>query len=217
MKVLLTGATGMIGGLVLKSCLESKEITEVVSLSRRSVEINHNKLTEVIHKDFTNFDGLENYFKDVDIVHFCLGAYTGQVKDALFKEITVDIPRAFAEMLKQHSPSCSYCLLSGAGADPSEKSRISFARYKGMAENHLLSCNFPSTTIFRPGYIYPVENRIEPNFSYRIFRILYPILKLFGQNTSIKSTQLAQAMFKAGMDKMENRILENKEIINYLA
>ncbi len=217
MKVLITGATGMIGSLVLKSCLDSEQINEVIIIGRRNIGFTHPKLVEVLHKDFKDYSNLEQHFKGVDIAHFCLGVYTGQVNNDLFKEITVDIPKAFIDMLKNHSPLCSFCFLSGAGADPEEKSRISFARFKGMAENHLLAADFPSTTIFRPGYIYPVEKRKEPNLSYRIFRKMYPLMKLFGQNASIESTQLAEAMFQAGLGKNQTRILENREIINTLA
>ncbi len=215
-KVILTGATGMIGKYILQHCLKSKDIQEVISITRRNSGIVHEKLTEVKPSSFLDYTGLEDHFKNISSAYFCIGVYTGAVPDAQFKEITVDYTIAFADQLKRHSPQANFCFLSGAGADQSEKSRTSFARYKGMAENHLIGLNFGQLHIFRPGYIYPVENRKEPNMVYRLSRSLYPVIKLMGNKYSIKSTELSAAMFKTGMKAADKRILENQDILNLL-
>lgn len=210
--IILTGATGMIGGLILRKALAHPEISKVTSISRRSTGITDNKLVEVIHEDFSDYSGLETHFKNQDAAYFCLGAYTGQVPDDLFKKITFDFAKVFADALKAESPQATFCLLSGQGADPKEKSRISFARYKGMAENYLIAQDFGALHIFRPGYIYPVEKRKEPNFSYRLMRRLYPLMKLIFAKGVITSEELASSMFKAGMEGTDKIILENQEI-----
>ena len=215
-RVIVTGASGMIGGIVLRHCLASGEITQVISLVRTAGTVRHPKLKEIIHRDFSNYNGLESEFTGIDIAYFCLGVYTGSVPDALFKEITVDYTHAFAEQLKVHSPGATFCFLSGAGADPNEQSRLAFARYKGMAENGLIRQNFGSLTIFRPGYIYPVEKRKEPNVGYRVFRFLYPLIRLFSSNMGIKSTELGKAIFLAGLHTPGKMILENKDILHFL-
>ncbi len=214
--VLIAGATGMIGGIVLQHCLASDAIGRVYSLSRRASGLTHPKLEEIIHKDFSDFSGLESVFQNIDIAQFCIGVYTGAVSDEVFKTITVDYTMSFADALKAHSPQATFCFLSGNGADPTEKSRVSFARYKGMAENHLSALDFDSLYIFRPAYIYPVEKRQEPNLMYRISRGLYPLIKLFGKNASIKSTELGEAMFKAGMEGASKQVLENRDILEVL-
>ena len=84
-----------------------------------------------------------------------------------------------------------------------------------MAENGISGLNLNFYT-FRPGYIYPVTARKEPNFMYSISRALYPVIRLFGSNASIKSTELAEAMFKVGLGGTENEILENKDILRIL-
>jgi hypothetical protein len=117
-------------------------------------------------------------------------------------------------MLRKNSPHSTVCFLSGAGADQTEKSKVSFARYKGMAENDLVSKGFNQLYIFRPGYIYPVIKRKEPNFSYSLFRFLYPLIKLLGKRYSIKSTELAKAMFNIGINGSQGSILENPAIID---
>ncbi len=214
-KVLIVGASGMVGNIVLHECLNSKEIGSIISIVRRKSEVVHPKLKEVLHEDFSSYISIQDYFKDIDAAFFCIGVYTGAVPDETFRKITVDYTVAFADTLKSESPGATLCFLSGAGADLSEKSRTSFARYKGMAENHLLhsGLNFYS---FRPAYIYPVEKRKEPNVMYRISRRLYPLIRMFGKNASIKSTELGKAMFKVGMTGGPSNFLENKDILELL-
>lgn len=212
-KVIITGATGMIGGTVLRKCLESPEINQIVSISRRTTGIQHEKLTEVLRQDFLDLSALSAHFEGVDAAYFCLGVYTGQVPNDLFKTITVDYTKSFADALKTGSPKAHFCFLSGEGADPKEKSRLAFARFKGMAENYLIQQDFGALHIFRPAYIYPVEPRKEPNLSYRIFRSLYPIMKKLYPAGEITSEQLAQAIFQTGLsDGPEEVILSNVAI-----
>ncbi len=210
--IIIAGATGMVGGIVLQECLNSSEVGKVTSIVRRPSGLKHEKLVEVIRKDFLDFSAIENHFENQDVAHFCIGVYTGQVPDDQFKVITVDFVQAFSDAVKKHNSRVTFCLLSGQGADPKEKSRVSFARYKGMAENYLISKSFDQLYIFRPGYIYPVEEREEPNFSYRLFRKLYPLMKRVYSSGVITSEELGKAMFKAGMQGTSKTILENTEI-----
>jgi hypothetical protein len=162
-----------------------------------------------------DYDKHRELFKNINSAFFCIGVYTGSVSDKLFKEITVDYAVAFAKMLKENSPNAKLCLLSGKGADRTEKSKTSFALYKGMAENQIEKLDLEFYA-FRPGYIYPVEQRKEPNLMYRIMRSLYPILRLLGNNFSIKSTELGKVMLEIGLNGTDKKILENKDLINYL-
>jgi len=215
MKAIITGGTGMIGNLILNHCLDSAKISEVISLVRKPKGTAHAKLKEVVVKDFTDYSQHQALFQNVDFAFFCIGVYTGQVEDELFKKITVDYAVEFASALKEKSPKSTFCFLSGGGSDRTEKSRTAFARYKGMAENqiHDLGLNFHS---FRPAYIYPVTARKEPNLMYRFSRTLYPVIKLFGDNVSIKSTELAAAMFNVAMNGADQEILENKDILTHV-
>lgn len=206
----------MIGRLVLKQCLEEDGITEVVAIGRRAIDNTHPKLKQVIHDDFKDFSSVSDHFEGVDIVQFCLGVYTGAVSDSRFKEITVDFTHAFAEVVQRRSPQATFCFLSGSGADSQEKSKVAFAKYKGMAENDLISRKFGALQIFRPAYIYPVEKRKEPNLMYTVSRALYPLIKMFGKNASITSEQLAKAMFLSGLNPSGLTILENRDILGIL-
>mgnify|MGYP000299551936 FL=1 len=146
---------------------------------------------------------------------FCLGAYTGAVPDDIFRQITLDYSLAFARALHRASPQAAFCFLSGQGADQTERSRMAFARYKGAAEKALLETGFPRLHIFRPGYIYPVTPRKEPNLVYTITRFLYHLLRRLYPNIGISSEDLAAAMVHAGLygtGENENPVLENKDI-----
>lgn len=205
----------MIGSLILERCLSSSKIARIVSLVRKKGNGNQAKLEEVITPNFRDYSQQAHTFQDVDIAFFCIGVYTGQVPDKEFKEITVDYAVAFAEAVKASNPQATLCLLSGAGADRSEKSRTSFAKYKGMAENQISSLGLNFYT-FRPGYIFPVTPRKEPNLMYRISRTLYPLIRLMGPSSSIKSTELASAMFNVGLFGADSEILENKAILTFV-
>lgn len=215
--VILTGATGMIGGLVLEHCLKSSDIATVTSLVRKKSGTTHDKLQEILVEDFLNLDAEAPYFQSVDIVYYCLGVYTGAVDRDMFRKITVDYPETLAKILIKGNPALTFCLLSGAGADRSEKSRMMFAKDKGIIENKLSTLGFKAFHTFRPGYIYPVTARQEPNFSYKLMRSLYPLIKIFGSNASIKSTELAAAIFEVGIKGCELETLENKDIISTIS
>jgi nucleoside-diphosphate-sugar epimerase len=210
-KVLIAGSSGMIGNLVKHYCIQNPSITEIICLVRKKSTIRFPKVKEVIVADFDNYTSLDEDFSQVDIAFFCIGAYTGTVKDDLFKKITVDFAVSFAQKIKELSPKASLCLLSGQGADRSEKSKMAFAKYKGMAENQIdgLDLNFYT---FRPGYIYPVTKREEPNLMYKVSRFLHPVFRALGKNMSVKSTELAQVMVKVGLEGYETSIIENKDI-----
>ncbi len=216
MNVIIAGRSGMIGKLILNDCIGSEKIESITSLVRRpSKSTESAKIKEVLIQDFGNYAGQEGLFQNMDVGFFCIGAYTGQVTNEQFQKITVDYAVAFAEALKEGSPKSTLCMLSGAGADRTEKSKTAFARLKGMAENRIskLGLNFYA---FRPGYIYPVTPRTEPNLMYSVSRLLYPLIKLMGSNMSIKSTELAKAMLKVGISGAEKEVLENRDIISQL-
>ncbi len=141
----------MVGGHLLEFCLQSEEVTEVISIVRRSSGFQHEKLQELIVADLTEYTPDEAIFSNVEAAYFCIGVYTGAVPRDTFRKITVDIPVAFAKNLHQYSPQARFCLLSGQGADRTEKSRLMFAKDKGAAENQLSTIGFKGFHTFRPG------------------------------------------------------------------
>jgi uncharacterized protein YbjT (DUF2867 family) len=213
--LVIVGATGMVGGFALRYALEHPGVGRVTSIGRRSLGISHPNLKEVLHSDFADCSPLAGALSDQNAAVFCMGTYTGAVPDAEFRRITVDYTVEFTRVLRGSSPGAAFSFLSGSGADPTGRSRLAFARYKGEAENALLAAAFPRVYIFRPAYIYPVEPRKEPNFSYRLLRGIYPVFRALFPNQAIRADDLAQAMVDAavlGTGHRESLVLENRDI-----
>ncbi len=213
--VVIVGATGMVGGYALRSALENPAITGVTTIGRRKLGISHAKLKEVLHQDFTDCSGLAETLVGQGAAIFCLGTYTGSVPEAELRTITVDYTIEFARVLRLSSPGAAFSFLSGNGADPTGRSRLAFARYKGEAENALLAVGIPSVYIFRPAYIYPVDPRKEPNFSYRLLRAIYPLFRVVFANQVIRADDLAGAMVDVVLRRAGKRrslVLENRDI-----
>jgi uncharacterized protein YbjT (DUF2867 family) len=144
-----------------------------------------------------------------------LGTYTGVVTDAELRRITVDYTVEFARVLRGGSPDAAFSFLSGSGADPTGRSRMPYARYKGEAEKALRAAGFPCVYIFRPAYIYPVEARKEPNFSYRLLRAIYPAFRVLFPNQVIRADDLARAMVEVAVRPTgEGKVVvfENRDI-----
>jgi uncharacterized protein YbjT (DUF2867 family) len=214
-RLVIVGATGMVGGYALRYALENPAVSCVTSIGRRNLGISHQKLKEVLHPDFADCSALAGVLSDQDAAVFCLGAYTGALPDAEFRKITVDYTVEFARVLRGSSPGAAFSFLSGNGADQTGRSRMAFARYKGEAENALLSAGFPHVYIFRPAYIYPVEPRKEPNLSYQVLRLIYPVFRVLFPNQVIPADDLAQAMIDvviSGRGRGSSFILENRDI-----
>jgi len=193
-RLVIVGASGMVGGYALRYALEDPAIASVTAIGRRKLGISDPKLKEVLHRDFADCSTLAEVLRGQDAAVFCLGAYTVAVSDTELRTITVDYTVEFARVLRGSSPNALFSFLSGSGADPTGRSRIAFSRYKGEAEKALLAVGFPRVYIFRPAYIYPVEPRKEPNFSYRLLRWIYPVFRTVFPNQVIRADELARAM-----------------------
>ena len=213
--LVLVGASGMVGGYALRYALDNPAIGVVTVIGRKKLGIFQPKLKEVLHQDFIDCSALAQSLAGQDAAIFCLGVYTGAVPDPEFRKITVDYTIEFARVLRASSPAAAFSFLSGMGADQTGRSRVPFARYKGEAEKSLLAAGFPRLYIFRPAYIYPVEPRKEPNFSYRLLRAIYPVFRKLFPNQVIPADDLARAMVDVavrGTVEREYQVFENRDI-----
>ena len=213
--LVVVGATGMVGGYALRYALDNSEVTSVTSIGRKKLGISHPKLKEVLHQNFADCSPLANVLSKQDAVVYCLGTYTGSVSDEQLRVITADYTIEFARVFRDSSPDAAFSFLSGSGADPTGRSRLAFARYKGQAEKALLAAGFPRIYLFRPAYIYPVEPRMEPNFNYRLIRAIYPVFRLLFPNQVIRVDDLARAMVDVVLRKTQERqsvVFENRDI-----
>ncbi len=214
-RLVIVGATGMVGGYALRYALEHPAVGRVTAIGRKALGISHPKLKEVLHRDFADSSALADALSGQDAAVFCLGTYTGSVSDRELRTITVDYTIEFARVFRASSPGGAFSFLSGGGADPTGRSRLAFARYKGEAENALDAAGFARLYIFRPAYIYPVEPRREPNLSYRLLRAIYPAFRLFFPNQVIRADDLARTMVDVVVrDTGEGKrsVFENRDI-----
>jgi len=214
-RLAIVGATGMVGGYALRYALEHPAVSHVTAIGRRKLGIAHPKLEEVVHRDFADCSALAEPLSGQDAAVYCIGAYTGAVPDAVLRKITVDYTIEFARVLRGSSPDAAFSFLSGGGADPTGQSRIAYARFKGEAEQALLAVGFPCVYIFRPAYIFSVEPRKEPNFSYRLLRGIYPVFRVLFPNQVIRADDLAHAMVDVtvrGRGEHGGVVLENRDI-----
>ena len=214
-KLVIVGATGMVGGYALRYALDQAAVGSVTSVGRRKLGISHPKLKELLHKNFADCSALADALSGQDAAVYCLGTYTGSVSDEQLRVITTDYTIEFARVLRSSSPNAAFSFLSGNGADPTGRSRLAFARYKGQAEKALLAAGFPRVYLFRPAYIYPVEPRKEPSFSYRLLRAVYPLFQVLFPNQVIRADDLAGAMVDVVLRQTQERqglVFENREI-----
>jgi len=215
-RLVIVGATGMVGGYALRYALDHAAVGGVTVVGRKPTGVTHPKLSEVLHQNFADCTPLAGALSDQEAALFCLGTYTGAVSDAELRRVTVDYAVEFGRVFRASSPRATFEFLSGSGADPTGRSRMAFARYKGEAEKALTAAGFPAVYIFRPAYIYPVQPRREPTFNYRLLRLIYPVFRLLFPNQVIPADDLARTMVDASLRDIGTErqvvVLENRDI-----
>jgi uncharacterized protein YbjT (DUF2867 family) len=217
-KVIITGASGMVGNGVLLECLDHDSISEVLVIGRNPLDIKHPKLRVLIHKDFTDFSDVRNQLSDYDACFFCLGISAAGLKEEQYKRITYDFTMALAKTLVELNPQMTFNYVSGEGTDSSENGRMMWARVKGKTENDLLKLGFKQAFMFRPGVIIPlrgIKSRTKSyQFMYDYFLWLVKIIKLMAPNSVVNTTQIGLAMINSMFKGYPEKILRPKDILN---
>jgi NAD dependent epimerase/dehydratase family len=218
MKIIITGATGMIGAEVLRQTLADDTITKVFAIVRRPLTELHPKLTVVIHNNFLDYTPLTDIFKQAHACIWCLGVSQMQVIKEEYVVITHDYTIAAANAITTANPNILFLFTSGEGADTTEQSNTIFAREKGRTENDLVKMEMKNLYIIRPGAIKPInEYSSKPPFMYKmnyaIIGLLYPLVKIFSPSLIIKSTQIAKAVLHIIKNGGEQKLLRNREMI----
>ncbi len=213
MRVVIFGATGMIGQGVLLECLDDPSITEMITVGRRPVAQEHAKLTQVEHGDFLDFAPIAERLRGLDACFWCLGITSVGMSEEDYRRITVDFTMAAAEVLLRESPGLTMCFVSGAGTD--REGGPMWARAKADAEDRLLAMPFGRVTCFRPAYIQPKRGVRSPSASYRVTHAVlapfHPLLK--GLRRYVTSTpEVGRAMIRAARDGAPKPVLENDDI-----
>lgn len=213
-KVIITGATGMVGKAVLYECIESDYIDEILIINRTTLGLAHQKLKEVLLPDFSNLREIKDQLTGYDACFYCMGISSVGLKEESYTKITYDIAKIFADTLHLLNPMMVFNYVSGTGTDSSEKGRIMWARVKGKTENMILNKGFKNAYAFRPGIILP-EKGIKSktglyNFFYVILRPFFPLLKKSKNVTT--TTKIGLAMIQTLLHGSIKKNLENVEI-----
>lgn len=212
-RAIITGATGMIGEGVLHECLLNEKVEKVLVVGRKSCDVAHPKLTEIIHKDFFDLSAIENQLKDYNACFFCLGVSSTGVSNDEYKRLTYDLTMNFAETLVKENHEMTLCYVSGAGTDSSEKGRLNWARVKGKTENDLMKLAFKKVFAFRIGFVKPEKNFKNTVNLYNYFGWLYPIVRAVSNKYASTLEEVGKAMINTVTKGYEKNILEVSDII----
>ena len=210
MKIILFGSTGMVGQGVLRECLLDSNVTEIITVVRKSTGETNPKLREIVHKDFLDFSSIEAQLSDADACYFCLGVSSAGMSEADYTRITYDMPMAAAKVLV--SPKLTFIYVSGTGADRN----VMWARVKRKAEEGLIGMPFKAVYIFRPGFIQPLHGIKSRTRMYNLlYPLLYPVMlamKFLAPKHITDTERLGQAMLRVTRNGFPKHVLENPDI-----
>ena len=216
MRVVLFGASGMIGQGVLRECLLDPGIKAILSIGRSKTGQQHPKLREIVHADLTDLSAVESDLKGLDACFFCLGVSSAGMSEAEYRRVTYDFTLAAAKTLARLNPAMTFVYVSGAGTDSTEGGRTMWARVKGETENALLRLPFKAAYMFRPAMIRPMHGATSKTKSYRIFYLiaapLLPLLVRLFPRYATTTTQIGRAMIAVAKGGAPKQILESEDI-----
>jgi uncharacterized protein YbjT (DUF2867 family) len=215
MKVILFGASGMVGQAVLRECLLDPQVESVLAIVRSAGSQPQPKLQEHVHADFTDFSALDALWRGYDACLFCLGVSSAGISEAEYRRVSYDYTLAAARPLSRLNPAMTFIYVSGAGTDSSENGRSMWARVKGATENALLALPFKAV-MFRPGMIIPMHGVVSKTRSYRVIyaltRPLWGLLLAAFPQAVTSSEKVARAMLKVALKGSPKSILETRDI-----
>jgi uncharacterized protein YbjT (DUF2867 family) len=216
MKIILFGATGMVGQGVLRECLADASVESVLAVGRRPTGQSHLKLREIAHDDFLDFSAIESQLTGCDACFFCLGVSSVGMDQERYRHLTHDITLAAATTLAKLNPGMVFIYVTGAGTDSTEQGRVMWARVKGKTENDLLRLPFRAAYMFRPAGIQPLHGiRSRTAWVQAVYVVAAPLLSLLNRVAPKYMTtteQLGRAMIKVARDGFPRSVLESEDI-----
>lgn len=216
MKVVLFGASGMVGSGVLLECLDDDRVQSVLVIGRSPCGVTHAKLRELIRRDFFDYSDILADLAGHDACFFCLGVSVAGLSEAEYHRLTFDLTVAAAAAVLAASPGATFCYVSGQGTDSTEKGRFMWARVKGRTENHLLGMGFERAFMFRPGFIQPLKGVRSKTRLYRAFYALsapvLPLLRRLAPGAVTTTENVGRAMIEVVARGGPKPILETRDI-----
>lgn len=198
MKIILFGASGMIGQAAMRECLLDPGVTQVLSFVRSPTGKQHDKLREIVRRDLLDFSDIESDLVGYDACFYCVGISSVGMKEAGYRAVTYDMPLAAASVLSRLNPGMTFVYVSAAGADSTERSSTMWARVKGAAENALQRLPFKAVYILRPFFVQPLDGIVSRtgwyNTLYALTRPLTPLVMRLIPRYATTTTEIGRAM-----------------------
>ena len=214
MRVMLFGATGMVGQGALRECLLDPGVERVLIVVRKATEQRHPKLDQLVQEDFFDFSSVEGRLAGYDACFFCLGVASAGMTEQAYTRVTYDITLAAAQVLVRRNPGMTFIFVSGAGTNSA--GRAMWARVKGRTENALLGMPFKAVYVFRPGFIQPLHGITSRTKLYRafytVFGPLFPVIRLLFPHYVTTTEQIGRAMLRAAKQGAPTTVLESRDI-----
>ena len=215
MKVLLFGATGMVGQGALLECLRDDRVEQVLAVGRTPVGRQHAKLREIVRPDLFDLSPVRDELAGYDACFFCLGVSSAGMKEADYRRITYDLTLSVAGLLAELTPDLTFAYVSGQGTDSSEHGRMMWARVKGATENALRALPL-RTYLFRPGFIQPMHGvRSKTRLYAAVYRVsgpLFPLLRRLFPRAMTTTETLGRAMIEVAAHGADRQVLETRDI-----
>jgi uncharacterized protein YbjT (DUF2867 family) len=216
MKIILFGATGMVGQGVLKECLLAPDVTQILVIGRSSLGQTHPKIREILHKNFEDFSPLEKELTGYDACFFCLGVSSLGMSEKAYRHITFDFTMAAAGLTARLNPQLVFIYVSGMGTDSTEKGKVMWARVKGETENALSRFPFKAAYRFRPAAIQPLDGIVPKNKWLKILLAamgpLFPLMRKIFPQYITTTREVGRAMLRVVRDNAPQRVLESVDI-----
>lgn len=200
MRVILFGATGMVGGGALIECLEDARVSSVLVVGRSSTGIKHAKLEELLHDNFLDFSAIESRFASYDACFYCVGVSAVGISDEKYVRLTYDFAVAAADALARANAAMTFCFISAAGAETSGNSRLLWVRTKGRAEVAVSALAFSAVYVLRPGFIRPMKGVRSRTTAYQIIYTatgpIIPLLQRLFPNSITTTVNIGRALIE---------------------
>jgi len=215
-KVILFGATGMVGQGVLRECVLDPGVESILAIGRSAIGQRHEKLHEIVRSDLSDLSPIQGRLSGYDACFFCLGVSSAGMTEQAYRRVTYDLTISAAGVLAKLNPAITFIYVSGAGTDSTERGRMMWARVKGKTENALLQMPFKAAYMFRPAYIQPLHGIRTKTVWYRplyaIMAPFYPIWKLLLPRYVTTTECVGRAMIEVARQGAPKRVIESQDI-----
>ena len=211
-RAIITGVTGMVGEGVLHEALANPLVERVLVIARRPCGVIHPKLKEIIHSNFHDWSAIESQLHNYNACFFCLGVSSVGMKEPEYKKMTYDLTLHVASTLARLNPEMTFCYVSGAGTDSTEKGKLMWARVKGKTENDLMKLPFKKAYMFRPGMIKAMKGAKYTLKLYSYFGWMVELMRVVAPGTVVTLNEIGKAMINAAVSGYSKSVLEIKDI-----